>query len=70
VAGVGREEVLRALCKCAPCTFEELVQALGYEGDLRDVRRLVADMVREGVVAKKPDYARGKVVLVSPEGCG
>jgi len=43
-------------------SFEELLSNLKWEGDLRPLRRLIADMVREGLILKEPDYAKRKMV--------
>jgi len=69
--GLDRSTVLEALCKCSPCTFEELVETLGLEGDKRPLRRIIADLVREGLVRKKPNYEKGKLEYeASPGACG
>jgi len=69
--GLDRDTVLEVLCRCAPCTFEELVEALPVEGDKRPLRRILADLIREGVVGKKPNYDRGKLEYeVKPGVCG
>lgn len=71
MATVDRSELLRVLCECQPCTFEDLLGKLGWQGDLRPLRRMLAEMVREGVLKKEPDYERRKLVYrVSSEACG
>ena len=63
---VDRETILRILRECQPCTWEELLARLRDEGiapsDLRDVRHIIADMIREGLIVKEPDYDRRKLV--------
>jgi len=61
------EEVLRArildiLSKRGDLSFEELLAELGWSGDLRVLRRVLAGMVREGVIVKEPDYSKRKMV--------
>ncbi len=62
----GREVILRVLRECQPCTWEDLLARLRDEGvapgDLRDLRRIIADMIREGLIVKEPDYNRRKLV--------
>jgi len=53
-------EVLRARGRA---TFEEIVEALEWEGDRRPLRRVLAEMVRRGVVVREPDYERRKMVF-------
>jgi len=66
-----RRTVLEALCRCAPCTFEDLVEALALEGDKRPLRKILADLIREGLVEKKPNYERGKLEYAArPGACG
>lgn len=63
---VDRETILRILRECQPCTWEELLARLRDEGiapsDLRDLRHIIADMIREGLIVKEPDYDRRKLV--------
>ncbi len=46
-----------------PKTFEEIVEALGWRGDRRELRRVLAEMVKSGVVVKEPDYERRRMVF-------
>jgi len=55
------EELLRVLCSCAPCTWEELLARLGEGVNRRRLRAALAELIR-GVVWKEPDYGRGKLV--------
>ncbi len=59
-----REELLRVLCECSPCTWEDLLSRLG-DVDKRAVRAVLAEMIREGVLEKRPDYERAKLVYVA-----
>ncbi len=63
---VDRETILRVLRECQPCTWEDLLARLRNEGidpgDLRGLRRIIADMIREGLIVKEPDYDRRKLV--------
>ncbi len=57
-----RSRILSILSKRGSLSFEELLAELGWSGDLRVLRRVLADMVREGIVVKEPDYSKRKVV--------
>jgi DNA-binding HxlR family transcriptional regulator len=57
-----RSRILSILSKRGSLSFEELLAELGWSGDLRVLRRVLADMVREGIIVKEPDYSRRKVV--------
>ena len=63
---VDREAILKVLRECQPCTWEDLLARLKDEGidpgDLRGLRRIIADMIREGLIVKEPDYDRRKLV--------
>ncbi|MCE4611381.1 MAG: hypothetical protein F7B17_05360 [Desulfurococcales archaeon] len=52
-------EILRE----GPRTFEELVEALSWSGDKRGLRRVLAEMVKSGIIVKEPDYERRKMVF-------
>ncbi|MCE4603750.1 MAG: MarR family transcriptional regulator [Aeropyrum sp.] len=51
-------------------TMEELAERLGWRGDLRPLRRIVAEMVRRGIVVKVPDYDRRRIVFKVHRGSG
>ncbi|MEB3846978.1 MAG: hypothetical protein GSR74_03270 [Desulfurococcales archaeon] len=55
------EDLIRRLCSCRECAINELLQ--GVEADRIEVRKLVARLVREGLVEKKPDYDKRKMVF-------
>lgn len=57
-----RARIVEILSRRGSATFEELLVELRWEGDLRPLRRLLADMIREGVIRKEPDYAKRKMV--------
>jgi DNA-binding HxlR family transcriptional regulator len=57
-----RSRILSILSKRGSLSFEELLAELGWSGDLRVLRRVLADMVREGIIVKEPDYSRRKIV--------
>ncbi|MFZ8794826.1 MAG: hypothetical protein ACO2O2_13225 [Acidilobaceae archaeon] len=59
-----RSRILSILSKRGSLSFEELLAELGLSGDLRVLRRVLADMVREGIIVKEPDYSRRKVVYL------
>jgi len=59
-----RSRILSILSKRGSLSFEELLAELGWSGDLRVLRRVLADMVREGIIVKEPDYSRRKVVYL------
>jgi DNA-binding IclR family transcriptional regulator len=46
-----------------PLTIGEIASSLGWEGDLRPLRRILADMVRRGLVERVPDYDRGRMAF-------
>jgi DNA-binding transcriptional ArsR family regulator len=57
-----KRRILEALRE-RPLTMEELVEKLGWEGDRRPLRKVVAELVKEGVIVKVPDYERKKLVF-------
>ena len=57
-----KRRILEILSQRGPMSFEELLSNLKWEGDLRPLRRLIADMVREGLILKEPDYTKRKMV--------
>jgi DNA-binding HxlR family transcriptional regulator len=59
-----RSRILSILSKRGSLSFEELLAELGWSGDLRVLRRVLADMVREGIIVKEPDYSRRKIVYL------
>jgi len=64
------EELLRILCRSSrPLTVEEIVEAVGWSGDRRPLRRALADLVRRGLVDKIPDY-EGRVMRFRARGGG
>lgn len=67
MGGAGAEDVerrvLELLRQRGPMSMEEIIDALGWRGDRRLLRGIIADMVRRGVLTKKPDYERRKMVF-------
>ncbi len=61
-------EVLRHAGK--PLEVGEIAEALGWSGDLRHLRRVLASLVREGVVVRIPDYGRRRMVYTLAGGGG
>ncbi len=57
-----RSRILDVLSRLGSLSFEELLAELRWDGDLRVLRRVLADMVRDGVLVKEPDYSKRKVV--------
>ncbi len=55
--------VLDLLRRRGPMTMEEIIETLRWEGDRRSLRRVVAEMVRKGLLSKKPDYERRKILF-------
>jgi len=55
------KDLIRRLCSCQECTIDELLQ--GIEADRVEARKRLAQLVREGLVEKKPDYDRRKMVF-------
>mgnify|MGYP001773300648 CR=1 FL=1 len=47
-------------------TFSEVVALVGWQGDLRPLRRALAELVREGKVQRAPDYERRRVTFRRP----
>lgn len=61
-----RRRILSILLEKGPLSFEELLASLEWKGDLRPLRRIIADMVREGLITKEPDYVKKKMVYKIP----
>ena len=63
---VDKERVLKIISEKQPCSTEDLIAALGIHDkkDLVRLRRILAELVRDGTLAKKPDYKRRKIVYV------
>ena len=59
-----REFLLELLCECGKCAWEDLYPRLG-PGDKRSVRKLLAELIREGLVVKEVDYERRKLLYKS-----
>jgi hypothetical protein len=68
---VSREEVesvlLNVVSQCSPCSFKEIREHLekifaGRILDWRVVRRVLADLVKEGKIRRKPDYEKRVIV--------
>jgi predicted transcriptional regulator len=57
-----RSRILDALSRRGSLSFEELIAELRWSGDLRVLRRVLASMIREGVIFRKPDYSKRKMV--------
>ena len=43
-------------------TFEELARELGWSGDKRPLRSVIAELIREGFIVKTADYNRRRLV--------
>lgn len=54
-------EVLRSSEK--PLSFAELAAALEWQGPREELRRALAELVREGKVERVPDYERRRMVF-------
>ncbi|MEB2836757.1 MAG: hypothetical protein GSR80_000708 [Desulfurococcales archaeon] len=61
-------EVLRSAGR--PLEVGEIAEALEWRGDLRPLRRVLAGLVREGVVLRVPDYERRRMVYMLAGGGG
>jgi len=63
------KEKIIATLKGKEMTLEELAGALGVKGrELRELRKGLAELVREGVILKKPEYEKRRhVFLLSSE---
>ena len=55
------EDLIRRLCSCRECTVDELLE--GLEVNRVEARKRLAQLVREGLVEKKPDYGKRKLVF-------
>lgn len=60
---VSKDRVIDVLCKCGPCTIQELGGKIG-DLSLIELRKILSDLLREGIVDKKPDYDKGKLVFI------
>ncbi len=67
MASLDRETLLKLLCECGKCAWEDLHPRLG-PGDKREARKMLADLIREGLVVKEVDYERRKL-LYKPVRC-
>lgn len=61
--GALRERVVKAIEELGSATFEEIAERVGWSGDRRLLRSLLAELVREGVVVREPDYERRRMVF-------
>lgn len=62
-----KEEIINIIRKKGSISMDELVNELGWKDDKRLLRRIVADMVRNGIIVKEPDYDKRKLVFKLPE---
>ncbi|MCE4608160.1 MAG: hypothetical protein F7B61_04290 [Caldisphaeraceae archaeon] len=44
-------------------TFEEIKAKVGWEGDLRPLRKALSCLIREGLVERIPDYERKRMTF-------
>ena len=58
-----RRAILGFLESRGAASFEEIEEHLKWLGDKRRLRMVLASMVREGILAKRPDYERRKMVF-------
>lgn len=64
-----RDRVIEALCACSPCTLQSLAEKLP-DVHITELRRVISELLREGVVSKEPDYEHRKLVYkVDPRVC-
>ena len=62
------EELLEIIRTCGPCTFEEireiyLERHAGERVDMRIVRRAIGELYRRGLIARRVDESRNKLVF-------
>ena len=62
------EELLEIIRSCGPCTFEEVRKAyLERHGkeytDMRIVRRALGELYRRGLIKRRVDESRGRLVF-------
>ncbi len=55
------ERIIKTLRECGPCSFEDLIARVGGV-DLWEVRRVIASLVRRGVIEKVPSQERRKLL--------
>lgn len=55
-------KILEALERKGPMSLEELLKELEWREDLRPLRKAIAEMIREGVVDREPNYEKKKLV--------
>jgi DNA-binding IclR family transcriptional regulator len=59
-----KDRILKVLAESSrPMAFAEIVEALRWEGPREEVRRALADLVRDGRVERVPDYDRRLMVF-------
>jgi len=64
MGGELKDRIVKLLAESGrPLSFPEIVEALGWEGSKEEVRRALADLVREGRVERVPDYERRLMVF-------
>ncbi|MFN4046177.1 MAG: hypothetical protein ACK4H7_02420 [Acidilobaceae archaeon] len=57
-----KSKILEALEKKGPMSLEELLKEIEWTGDLKPLRRILAEMIRENIIVKEPNYERKKLV--------
>lgn len=57
------EKILEVLCSCGECTIAELKARLSSV-ELQVIRRIISDLLRRGIIEKRPDYSKNKLVYV------
>ncbi len=64
MSGELKDRIVKLLAESdKPLSFPEIVEALGWEGAREEVRKALADLVREGRVERVPDYERRLMVF-------
>lgn len=57
------EKILEVLCSCGQCTMAELKARLASV-ELQLIRRIISELLRQGIIEKRPDYSKNKLVYV------
>ncbi|MCE4625099.1 MAG: hypothetical protein F7C35_04465 [Desulfurococcales archaeon] len=65
------EIIIKTLRECSPCTSEEIMKRVTetYHSkgvDARLLRRILAELVKRGVVVRRVDYERRKILFSLP----
>ncbi|MCE4623379.1 MAG: hypothetical protein F7B11_01340 [Caldisphaeraceae archaeon] len=57
------KNILFLLSEHESLTFEEIKAKMGWEGDLRPLRKALSHLIREDLVERVPDYERKRMTF-------